>query len=765
MHKELYNLGFSLIPLGDRLKFPVDEWKCYQDQRAKLAQVEQWAAQGKRFGIACGPVSNLAVIDTDNEIAEQWAKDNLPRTPWMVKTAQGFHRYYRFPGLHPIRNTVKLELNGEKVGPDVRGYGGQVVAPGSLHYDDDQNETGYIYAPLNWPWSTDDEVPVFPVEYLPKPEEPKVYAEPRTLETVSDPYETAQKWLDARPTPSKGERDNECYVAACHMYGFGLSNPEVFTLVWNWNCGASDPLTEREVRKCVNSAETRRQTHERHPKGQLERQSPPALVSRQEKEYSYNERKVVPAHDSTQDILTQNERQRIEWEYLVSAWQDEQSIAALTAYNPERWQDSTARACAETLRELAENEGEFDLATVADSMRTKGHLQGFRDLEAFYEKNRHKLKPNSPGAARAFQKAVRWDDYQKVVYDAVESMGKGDPDQALTVLKDAVDTILARQLGVKYKTLRDIVRDRLQKIASGEPDEDKIWIELLSELSGPANLGSVIPICGPPKTGKSFLLRTIRGALNKSGVPSLTSQYELSEAQIAEREIRSRTCTFDEMTPEEAQKLLDSDPFELEDNSIIATKADSIETCRAEVWPILAANPQIKVWLLDYNERIYSLDKNSNQYLEAQRVAKFVKDTASKFGIVAIVLLQPNNKYYENGAKGPEVNQIDFGNKWVKDAGSLWFMHKPSRFRENENAPEDLIEFHLLAGRDSEDRTIFYSQFLPVESRFRKHPDATSLAAQASTKSMPSTFGNTATGKPVQFETVDDDTLADIEFI
>lgn len=87
------------------------------------------------IGIATGATSNLVVVDVDGPGGETslaglvTRHGPLPPT-WSVATGKGRHLYFRIPGGAPaIRNSA----GGVGVGIDVRGDGGYVVAPPSIH--------------------------------------------------------------------------------------------------------------------------------------------------------------------------------------------------------------------------------------------------------------------------------------------------------------------------------------------------------------------------------------------------------------------------------------------------------------------------------------------------------------------------------------------------------------------------------------------------------------------------------------------------------
>jgi len=122
-----YDLGWSVIPVEPRGKHPLGPWKPYQSERASLATVEQWAARQSNIGIVTGTVSRLIVLDLDSREAVEAAHERgLPDTI-TARTGKGLHVYFEHPG-----GTISNRA-GIFPGADLRGDGGYVIAPGSIH--------------------------------------------------------------------------------------------------------------------------------------------------------------------------------------------------------------------------------------------------------------------------------------------------------------------------------------------------------------------------------------------------------------------------------------------------------------------------------------------------------------------------------------------------------------------------------------------------------------------------------------------------------
>lgn len=119
--------GFSVIPVGIDKK-PLIEWKKFQSVRASREEIHGWWRQwpDANVGIVTGAISGIVVVDVDSKNASALKGLYLPPTP-IVRTAKGFHYYFKHPG-HAVSNPVRIR---ESI--DIRGDGGFVVAPPSLH--------------------------------------------------------------------------------------------------------------------------------------------------------------------------------------------------------------------------------------------------------------------------------------------------------------------------------------------------------------------------------------------------------------------------------------------------------------------------------------------------------------------------------------------------------------------------------------------------------------------------------------------------------
>jgi hypothetical protein len=131
-----------LFPVQSHGKVPlVGEWqkKATTDRETLSAWFHQ--CPGCNWGLATGPESRVFVVDVDGEdgataiLELSRQHDNRWIETLSVKTARGRHLYFQYPEGVAIRNSASKLARGL----DVRGEGGYVIVPPSMH----ENGHGY----------------------------------------------------------------------------------------------------------------------------------------------------------------------------------------------------------------------------------------------------------------------------------------------------------------------------------------------------------------------------------------------------------------------------------------------------------------------------------------------------------------------------------------------------------------------------------------------------------------------------------------------
>lgn len=123
--------GWSVVPVRRGEKIPAIPWHQFQNRRATEAELEDWFSDPTMgVGIVTGAISNLTVADFDGDIGAATEQEILPRLgagPVALTGGGGCHRFFSHPGKKvPTRK-------GILPGMDIRGDGGFIVAPPSVH--------------------------------------------------------------------------------------------------------------------------------------------------------------------------------------------------------------------------------------------------------------------------------------------------------------------------------------------------------------------------------------------------------------------------------------------------------------------------------------------------------------------------------------------------------------------------------------------------------------------------------------------------------
>ena len=229
--------GFSVIPVGKN-KHPLVNWQEFQSRRATPEEVEAWWSTypEANVGIITGAISGVTVVDVDAKSGglETIKKLHLPMTSIVKTGGGGWHYYYAYA--EDVGNKA-----GIFSGIDIRGNGGYVVAPPSIH------ESGNEYI-----WTTEDDLQEFPSELF-------------GIRKEVD-------WKQVTAGAQEGSRNN---TAASYIGKLMRStSPKdwesfVWPTVCAWNQVNNPPLSERELRITFESI-AKKAIHDPHEEQTLE---------------------------------------------------------------------------------------------------------------------------------------------------------------------------------------------------------------------------------------------------------------------------------------------------------------------------------------------------------------------------------------------------------------------------------------------------------------------------------------------------------------
>lgn len=195
-----------------------------------------WNHKGSNVGIATGAASGVFVLDVDPKHGGDDSIDalvskhgQLPDTLQAMTGSGGKHFYFAHPG-KPVKNGVAL-----LPGLDIRGDGGLVVAPPSIHI------SGREYA-----WDGLAEFAEMPI----------LSATPWLLELMNGKPANGKKLRFELPAEiAEGERNQALHKYACSLRGKGQEESEIVAAVMAVNLSrCKPPLDDAEVRKLVESA-------------------------------------------------------------------------------------------------------------------------------------------------------------------------------------------------------------------------------------------------------------------------------------------------------------------------------------------------------------------------------------------------------------------------------------------------------------------------------------------------------------------------------
>ncbi|MEI6126509.1 MAG: bifunctional DNA primase/polymerase [Pseudomonadota bacterium] len=243
--KKYLSQGFSIIPILPHDKKPALPWKEYQARKPAEEEIKAWfKTPNYNLGIVTGKISGLSVVDLDKpEVLQHDSRITFPRTP-CVKTARGAHLYFRYAeGVRNFQNRPDLP------GLDLRGEGGYVVAPPSIHPNGSQ---------YHWDKKANLEtlaIAPFPEGLIPV-QEIKVKQLPQLYKGAPE-----------------GNR-NEALTKICGSLAWdGLGVDECLQLALAWNTLNQPPLPEQEIERTVKSICDRhsRRTGSAYKQGQQKR--------------------------------------------------------------------------------------------------------------------------------------------------------------------------------------------------------------------------------------------------------------------------------------------------------------------------------------------------------------------------------------------------------------------------------------------------------------------------------------------------------------
>lgn len=213
--------NFKVFPCKESGKLPKTKTG-FKEATNVTKTIEEWALKwpNANIGIATGEVSGIWVLDLDGEPAEQWLakQDPLPITP-EVRTGKGRHIYFKLP------KGVNVSNSAGQVAPnvDVRGTGGYVIAPPSVHPDGGVYQWHREHKPSTTPFA---EAPEWLLKLVIKQEKPIKVQEPVTFiaPNVDNADRYVKKVFDEEfrilATACQGTRNEQLFKSVAAMANY-----------------------------------------------------------------------------------------------------------------------------------------------------------------------------------------------------------------------------------------------------------------------------------------------------------------------------------------------------------------------------------------------------------------------------------------------------------------------------------------------------------------------------------------------------------------
>ena len=223
--------GWAVHPLRPKDKTPASAHGS-KDATTNGEQVAVWWGAMPYANIGVGSGHGFFVVDLDTPSAALWAEANdLPPT-LTAKTARGKHLYYAIPPGVTVRNSTSDVADGV----DVRGIGGYVVVPPSIH------PSGAAY----W-WEDVDGVPAREL-MTQAPEWLLALVAAPTATTAANPSQR----FTLPPTIKKGDQHETLWKYSCSLWARKKSKEEVFQAVLAASKTCEEVPPEKNVRRIVD---------------------------------------------------------------------------------------------------------------------------------------------------------------------------------------------------------------------------------------------------------------------------------------------------------------------------------------------------------------------------------------------------------------------------------------------------------------------------------------------------------------------------------
>lgn len=229
---DLYEAGYQILPLWPNAKNPRigEDWPEFE---IKAGEIRRWFQAKNNLGVITGKRSNLVVLDFDEkEAGRAFYAEHREMLKTIVETRNGVHFWFQHTG--------ENVGNGKHKYGDIRGDGGQVVAPVSEVKD--------------WTYHFVEGHPLVRASELPMFDWNLVEVVEQKFKVTREVIRHVDAYL-AKIESVQGKHGSCGLMRACYVCrDAGLNEAETMIRLVRWNESALPPWGDDELVRAVTNA-------------------------------------------------------------------------------------------------------------------------------------------------------------------------------------------------------------------------------------------------------------------------------------------------------------------------------------------------------------------------------------------------------------------------------------------------------------------------------------------------------------------------------
>jgi len=155
--KHIEHLKFLKVKKGIK-EVHIKDWPKKSEHHLSASEISPWVQEGNNYGVICGPISGIGIIDCDHKEYVMAVENNLPETFSVQSSSTSkIHFYFKFKNF-PSRSKIAVKdpdkpTDAKAQGGDIRNGNFYVIGPGSIHPDTKK------------PYTVIDNVPIAEIDY------------------------------------------------------------------------------------------------------------------------------------------------------------------------------------------------------------------------------------------------------------------------------------------------------------------------------------------------------------------------------------------------------------------------------------------------------------------------------------------------------------------------------------------------------------------------------------------------------------------------